>query len=397
MSTTMVTAANLLKEVYEPRLVDQLQSDVTTLRRVERSSEGISQDVGGKYTVFPVRVKRNHGVGARNEMDPLPTARSQGYEDARVSLKHFYGAVQFTGQTFELAKTNPQSFVNVVDEEVKGLRETVAKDQNRQMYGSPTGTLATATGAGSTTTIATDNTQYVEVGMYVDVYDETNTLDTANVEVTAVTDTLITLGTAVTSTIAGYTITRNGSRGKEANGFDSIMDIAGGGVSELYNIVHATWTPNLTDLSGALSEAAMIAMAHKIRRRGGKTTVIFTSEGVQRAYFNLLTQQRRFTDTTDFAGGFRGLTFTADGQDIPVVVDWDCQPGRMYFINEKELKFYREGDWSFMNRDGSMWFRISDSSGRYDAYGADLFMYGELGTHRRNSHGVIYNIDEPAA
>jgi hypothetical protein len=127
-----------------------------------------------------------------------------------------------------------------------------------------------------------------------------------------------------------------------------------------------------------------------VRIRGGKTTVIFQNLGVRRAYFNLLTQQRRFTDVKTFTGGFTGLAFTTDQGEVPVVVDVDCPPNTQYFLNEDELKWYREGDWSFMNRDGNMWDRVTN----FDAYDAIMYQYSELGTHRRNSHGVIQDITE---
>jgi hypothetical protein len=50
-----------------------------------------------------------------------------------------------------------------------------------------------------------------------------------------------------------------------------------------------------------------------------------------------------------------------------------------------------------MDRDGSMWKQKTDASGRYDAYLASLYEYSELGTHRRNTHGVITGITEDAA
>jgi hypothetical protein len=63
-------------------------------------------------------------------------------------------------------------------------------------------------------------------------------------------------------------------------------------------------------------------------------------------------------------------------------------------MNDKDLKVYRAADWSWMNRDGNMWQRLIDSSGEYDAYRARLFSYWQLGTHRRNSHGMITSIIE---
>ena len=122
-TTTMATVDSILKEVYEGQLRDQLQSDTVTLKRIESSSEGVTHEVGGKYVTFPIRTKRNQGVGARIENEALPIARSQSYATARVSLKYLYGALEMTGQTFELADKNFQAFASALDEEMKGLRQ----------------------------------------------------------------------------------------------------------------------------------------------------------------------------------------------------------------------------------------------------------------------------------
>jgi hypothetical protein len=131
-------------------------------------------------------------------------------------------------------------------------------------------------------------------------------------------------------------------------------------------------------------------MVDQIRTKGSAPTAIYSNLGVRRAYFNLLTQQRQFTNTKEFNGGFTGLTFTTDKGEIPMIADVDCPKNTLYFVNEKELKLYREKDWSFMDRDGSKWQRVIG----YDAYAATMYQYSELGTHRRNAHGVIKDITE---
>ena len=139
----------------------------------------------------------------------------------------------------------------------------------------------------------------------------------------------------------------------------------------------------------------MITMNDTIRKKGGGTpTVIFCGLGVRRAYFNLLVQQRRMTNTQEFTGGFRGLAFVTDNGEIPIVSDFDCPPNRMFFLNEKEIKLYEAGDWGFMNRDGSNWQRVITSAGAYDAYSAMMYKYMEMGTHRRNSHGLLSDLTE---
>jgi len=121
-STTLTVVDAVLKEVYEDRIRDQLNSEAIALKRIEKTSEGITHDVGGKYVAFPIRTRRNHGIGARNENEALPNPSSQKYAAARISLAYLYGALSLTGQTMELAKSNTQAFTSVMDAEVNGLK-----------------------------------------------------------------------------------------------------------------------------------------------------------------------------------------------------------------------------------------------------------------------------------
>lgn len=396
----MTVANAILKEIYEPKLQEQLQSEAKTLKRIQSTSEGVSSDVGGKYVAFPIRTRRNHGMGARNENEALPVAKSNKYAGARVSLAYLYGAISLTGQTMKLAKTNSQAFINALEAELSGLKEGLAKDMNRQTYGTSLGALASVTADGSNT-VTVDSLQYLELGMQIDVYDITGvTPKFTNREITAINEStnVITYDGADGTAVATDIIVRTGSVNRETIGFKQVITNSG----TLYNIdptVEPIWKSQVDSNGGtnrALSEGLMIKMVDSIRKQGGQTTVIFTSLGVRRAYFNLLSQQRRFNDTVEFAGGFKGLKFTTDTGDIPLISDFDCQPNRMYFVNEKSFKLYQESDWSFMDEDGSMWQRIIDSTGRYDAYEAVMYKYCQLGVHRRNTNGLLTDVIEAA-
>lgn len=399
-STTMSVVDPILKEIYEPSIRDQLQSDTLTLSRIEKTSEGVTHTVGGKYVDFPIRTRRNHGIGARNENEALPVARSQRYAAARVRLAYLYGMASLTGQTFELAEKDFQAFSSTLTQEMDGLKQTLVKDTNRQVYGTSLGTMATVpAGAAATTTHTVASVQYLEVGMIVDVLTSAGVLQVEEAEITFIdTSTLaVTFSKSFTST-NGSIVTRWRSYGKEKIGFQEIVSTTG----TLYDIDPTTepvWRSVVNSAAGVnrpLSEGLMIKMVDDIRTNGGKTTVIFTSLGVRRAYFNLLVQQRRQTNTTEFKGGFKGLAFTTDTGEIPLMSDFDCQPNRMYFMNEDEIKLYEEADWSFMNRDGSNWQRIITAEGSFDAYQTTMYKYCQLGTHRRNSHGLLADITEAA-
>lgn len=406
--TTMTTVDGILKEVYESQLRDQLQSEVITIRRIEKTSEGVTSEVGGKYVTFPIRVKRNHGIGARNESEALPAAQTQGYAPARVKLTYQYGTVELTGQTFELADSNFQAFASALQQEMDGIKQGLAKDTNRQVYGTSTGKLATANAVGTTTTFVCSNAEaiYLEIGMIVDVYTSgdviRNTAQTISLiqkDTPGAGTTTVTFAAAATAMASGDYIVRSGNAGKEIIGFRQIINNSG----LVYNVdpaVYPVWKSEVDDpgATRALSEGLMINMVDRIRTNGGKTTVIFSSLGVRRSYFNLLVQQRRYTNTQSFEGGFNGLAFTTDTGDIPMVADYDCPQNSMFFVNEKELKLYQAGDWSWMNRDGSNWQRqlgvTAGVTNFFDAYTATLYKYFNLGTHRRNTHGIMRNITE---
>lgn len=395
MGATLTTATNILKEIYEPRIRDQLQDWNKASKRIEQTSEGVSSEVGGKYVVFPIHIKRNNGIGARLEMEQLPTAQNQGYSRAQVNLAYEYGGIRLSGQSIELADTNFQAFATVMDEEVNGLQRDVSRDWNRQVFGTSVGALGTANASYTVNTIPISNTQYLEIGQVVDVYaSDTTTNKAVGRNITAVTKntSIVVDGAAIATGASGDVVVRTGSINREIVGFSQMVSNTG----VLFNVDPAVvpqWASVMDSNSGTnrpLSETSMIKMIDDIYTNGGNTTAMFCNLGVRRSYFNLLVQQRRYTDTTEFDGGFKGLAFTTDNGDVPLVTDVDCQPNRIYFMNEKEIKIYREKDWGFMDRDGSKWQRVIG----FDAYDATLYKYSQMGTHRRNSHGLMSDITE---
>lgn len=401
MGATLATVATLCKEIYEPKLRKQLNDDAVTIKRITRSSDNISNEVGGRYVTFPIKTRRNAGIGARNELEALPNAGQQGYNAARVGLKYLYGRVQLSGQTIELVNTNTQAFVSALESELSGLKTDLAKDQNRQVYGDGSGAIAVAgSGTTNTNTFFAKDAMYAQLGMQIDIIDGTTlnnpnpTVKAANRQITGINTVtnVITFDGAVVSTAVNDIIVRNGNVNREWTGFNKIFKATG----SLYNLDPATepiWAA-VVDANGgvnrALSEGLMISLADQVRANGGKTTAIFSNLGVRRAYFNLLVQQRQYTNTKDFGGGFTGLSFTTDAGEIPFMVDVDAPKNTLYFVNEDEFTVYRQADWEFMDRDGSMWSRISG----YDAYEAVMYQYSELGCHRRNTQAIMADITE---
>lgn len=400
MPQTMANLDPILKEVYQGSLNEQLNNDTLSYNRITSSSNGTGTlPYGGKYVVFPIETTRNSGIGARNEGEVLPNAGKQGTARAQLNLKYQYGAIELNGQTFELATKDYQSFADAMEMEVSGIKEDLTKDRNRQYFGNGNGRIATVVSvAGQVITV--DNVQHVQDDELIDIQvGATSGIRQANIRVTTADTNLntVTVTGTLTGVVPGDIFVRQGSFGREWTGLAAIID----DTSTLYGINPATqrvWKAEKNTQGGtptALSEATFMRMADRLRRNGTKATAILTTLGVQRAYWMLLTQQRRFTDTKEFKGGYTGLEFNAGSSgSLPMIADIDAPASTAYFVNEKAINLYRPHEFKFMDRDGSMWKQKVDASGRYDAYVASLYEYSELGTTRRNSHGVVTNIVE---
>lgn len=401
MGATLATVTKVMKEIYEGKGVeDQLNDETITLSRLKKSSKGITNQVGGKYVTFPIGTKRNTGIGARNEMEMLPAAGQQGTEAVKIGLKYLYGSLQLTGQTLRLVDSDYNSFASALDLEVNGLISNIATDMNRQVYGNGKGTIGTVVAVSGTPALndnkmSVDEVKYFQEDMAVDIFAANDTLVAAGRVVTAINfDTkIITVSGAVLTPTAGQYFTRAGNQNREWTGLGAIVNNTGA----LYGVDPATvgvWKARVDANGGvprAVSEGIFTSMSDSIRRAsGGIPSAIFTTLGVRRQYADLLMTTRSFVNTTEFTGGFKHLAFDTDKGPIPMVVDDNAPTGTAWFISEKNIKIYQEAEWGWMDYDGNKFKQLTD----YDAYIARRYQYSELGTNRRNSHGVIKDLQE---
>lgn len=403
MPTTLATLDPIMKEVYAPKIAEQLNTETVALKRITRSNNGVTTDVGGKYVVLPIHTRRNSGVGSRLEGEALPQPGQQGYAAARVGLKYAYGSIQLTGQAIALSDSDSKAFARALDKEMTGVKDDILKDMNRQVYGAGNGAIGTVSATGTaSTTVTVGDARLFQVGEVVDIITLPSTVANAGLIVQSVN---VSAGTIVVSsavtTAVGQIIVRAGSgpaasSNRELTGLAAIVANSG----TLYNVdptVEPEWKSEVLSNGGtlrALTEGLLIQEADQIRTRGGSTTLMLTSLGVRRAYFNLLSQTRSTVNSQDFTGGFRGLAFTTDKGEIPFVSDPDAPLNKVWFLNEDDITYYHDEDWHWLDRSGNMWERKVDASGTYDIWYANLVEYHELGIQRRNTHGLVSDITE---
>ena len=395
MGQTLTTLAPLLKEVYETGLTEQLNNDTKAYNRIKTNSKA-SQKWGGKFVNFPIHVARNSGIGSRNENEALPVAGYQDTREAMIPMKYHYAAVELTGQAIELADKDYQTFAATLDLEVSSIKKDVSKERNRMFFGNGSGARGVVASVAGQVITVSDAKQLDLNGIY-----DIQTGATATVRQTGITVTnidyqanTITVTGTLTGVIAGDIIVRVGSYGREWSGLGAIMS----NTTVFQQIDPATvpvWKAEVKAGQGTISELAMVRMADRIFQNGGNTSVIWTSLGVQRAWFSLLASQKRFVNSTKAEGGFSSVALqTASQGEIPLAVDIDAPAGTAQYVDEKSITLYNAEGYKFMDRSGSMWQQKRTSAGKFDVWEATLKEYSEMGTNRRNTHGIISGITE---
>ena len=404
MPSTLAAASAITKIGYED-IHEQLDDFLVALKLVDKGAKHITQ--GNVQVQFAAHMGRNQGVGARNESQTLPTAGQNKDAQATIFLKYQYGRIQGTGQVFEQVSSNTEGFVNWMDREMSGIKDTLQRDLNRQIYSDGTGTLCLLTvAATASSTITVDDAHFVEVDMIINVLtaatlgNATPTQgNTAALTVTAVdvVNNIITFtGGTVTAAIGSATVRAdlNGVDNnwkREWEGLGLIVSAA-----TLHNINPATftrWLPGFTQSSvGTLSELAISHLAQGIHQQGGQVTDLLTSYGVVNAYWNVLQGKRQYVgdQVSKLVGGATTPVFQSVFGDIPITPDWACPRGAIYALNKNEMFLHQTGDWEWMNKSGTMWQQVPNT----DAYSATLFQYSNIGVFRRNSFGKLTGITE---
>ena len=405
-SFTLSTADAVLREDYLPGVREQLNNN-TALALFEKNSE----DVVGRRAVLAAHVTRNPGVGSRADGGALPNAGNQTYTDEWVYLKYHYGRINVSGPTIKAMASDKGSFVRAIKSEMDGVTNDLRRQLNRQCFGKSDGSIAQCTTTSGSTTVNLATTTSVvqmrqlEVGLIIDI----GTLGTSPTPVangTAVTITGVSVsnktitisGSGVTTTSSHY-VSLTGSGGgttaqKELTGLQTIVS-ATGAVHNIDPATYPIWAAYSDTNSGTLRSLSenMLAKAQQgVNIAGGVDVNLWiTSDGVHRAYASLLTGLKRFTDTVDLKGGYKGLSAAAGGVNVvPVTWDRDSTANTAFGLRTDNLIEFRMSDWEWMDQDGA----ILQRSIGYDAYEAVLFKYAELATDKRNAHAIVGDITE---
>lgn len=399
MSATLTTVSNILKDLYLPPIQDQLQNEVLLLNRLETRS----QELVGNQAVVPLHVGRSAAIGGRAEGGALPATDYQRYAKAVYDLKYLYGRIGVTGPSMAKTASEAGAFVRVLEGEINGMRMDLKKDLARQVYGSGNALIAQC----GTTTTSNDvvlgsaeaiQKGWLSVGMIIDIGTTASEATIADgVSITAVnaaTPTITISGSTVSTTSSHYVSRKDSRSGTTSYEIDGIKKIVASSATSFGGINPATagneYWDNLRMTNSGTARPLTLDLLQQawglVRINSGETSLMVTSFGVQRAFYNLLQSQVRYVEPTRLAGGFEALEFMGK----PLVADIDAPWGEVYFLSEDHLKVFAPNDWHFLEEDGSVLKYVSG----YDKWEAVLAKYMNLGATRRNVQLLLDDITD---
>lgn len=392
------TIDGILKDDYVlNKILDLINRKTPLFSRLRTSAT-----THGRKFIFPVQLGTSQGVGARGENVQLPNPGFGEYDQAMGNVKYLYSTLYITGPAIESTKGNRAAFADALKQALKDARDGLILDMQRQVWGDGSGIIGRvgADVAGDTTIPVVDpyglsysgtlsgdqNVRLFKRRMNLMIDESTPVI----AQVTGVNPSAgtITVASNVTLT-AGTAIYRGDTAG--LNNKDAELLGLPGAISATgsYLGIDRTgvpeWQGHLIDLSGDISEQAMRQVVDTIGIHGtADPNLIITDHETRSNYEALLTSLKRFTTPMELEGGFKALEF--DG--MPLVVDKDAPPQRMWFLNTNDWSWYSMKDIGWLDRHGAILYPVVG----YDAWNAYLTTYRELVCRKPANQAVLYNI-----
>jgi hypothetical protein len=404
MAQTLSNFDQALKIDYLPVVREQLNNAKILSSRVRRNE----RDVSGKRWQMTTHYGRSSGIGAGTETG-LPTAGNQSYLNPYGNVKYNRGRIQVSGPTIAASRDDKGAMVRALESEIKGITADLEKDVNYQFFNDGTAIRALINGDPGTEvtlTLDTPGTRWLMEGMKIDILDPSSGADTG-------TSTNLTLSTISSSTSAALSsaanagvadndwVVRSGARAGATNAATDSYEMMGlkgiiddnTYVDTLHNISRTSYphwkcSTHSTDSNGGtlrdLTLDLVQASITAVEANGGKTNLILSDHAMRDAYAALVVADKRYVNTMKLDGGFMALEYNG----IPWVADGDCSPNTVYFIDTDHLEIMQMSDWDWMDRDGAVLARVTNS----DAYEAVLYWYADLTSDKPSAHSFLRDV-----
>lgn len=425
-TTTTTSLDQAMKVIFADPLVNNVVSD-SELMSIFQTDMNVKEDptTGGRYIENSHYFQLPAGVGARLENEYIPNADPPVFVNSRVFLKKVQGTVEMTGDVMRRVTSNEGAFLDYLDRALPDLSTRLVNECDRMYIGFGAGVKARVASKVSfsggvgvygvdrslgitgyedpflqflegerivftgslSAPITLRNAGSTQSGRITNIDEDLNrltvSLDTALDSAIQVNDFIAAGDAAGNSLPAG-----NPSVEKEIHGLLGAVD-NGGIVATYMNIARSSnrlWNAIVVDASAAPWNGLMTedlltyADDETAVRGGGKVDVIVMSRSAARGYWKSLKSDRFFVDPRSYTGGAarNGLSIILGDRTLMLKVARKLPPQVVFGLQSDTFRRFTLGTWEWDDRTGSIWNRVTDATGRRDAYYAVGNMYEQL-------------------
>jgi hypothetical protein len=401
---TVSNAAGVAVRVYDKVVHEQIYNKNVLWNNILRNVAKPSETGSTKY--MSVHYGRNVGSAAGSETVTLPIAGYQTSVQATITMKKNYQTISLSDFALQASKRSNEFLVNLLDDEYKRARQDMKRQLSRQGYGVGTGVICRVNDASPDTTLTFDTPM---TGKHTMRYFDANNAVMFSSAADAATSAAYTTFSAITgdntATVASATgiadndyvylahTVASGSTPSVSNVNAEVMGLKGliddtSNLTTLHNLSRDTyiWWKSPVD-SNATQRSLSEELMHDTMQDANELGMVkygLTHNDVFKAYGQLLSSDRRYTETMTLKGGFTGCAFNT----VPLVPDHDCPYDELYWIDPSTLSVEDLAPISFLDEDGS----ILDRSSTTPVWQATLRYYAQLACSAPNKNAALRDV-----
>lgn len=429
--TDFIGLNQAMKIIFSEPLTDNIIADSELLDVFEQDMNvQTDETTGGQFIQLAHYFQLPGTVGARAEMDYLPEPVAPKFDNSQIFLKKNQATVQMSGEAYRRAKQGEGAFISWAERALPDLVRRLTNDIDRQLMGYGQGILARVADASPSTTVNL-TAAYGVAGLTNAnlLFLEGQTLRyspnpdasspralVAQVTLTSNAGTAgqITINQLPTSAAlndyifngdANATSGRDGGTiDKELMGLLGMVD-DGTILATFQGLARANYTAwncvsvdsSQTPYNQTLSEDVLMQLDQDVYQLGnGRPDVCVTSRSGWRSYWKSLKGDRLFPFTpgsgADYKGGGRRLEIDLGDRTLEMRVCRKCPPQVTFLIERASFKRWHNTGFFWDDTTGSIWNRVTDSTGRKDAYYATGLIVMQTGNLAPRHSGIVRNL-----
>lgn len=370
----LINVGAVLRESYLPIFKNAVNTEASPfLQKIKK------KPLAAEKAISASRIGIDGGFGMSAERFATPEANAPIYSRFEAVAKDAYVEMHVSQKALLLARSNPQSMVDALVDQIEASKEAATWNTGRMLFGDGTGVLAKITsGATGTNKIVVDDLTNVIEGLSIDTFQDgsESPSDTA-LQIRGIdfnTKTL-TLSKNLTKSYTGGFITTQNSYKREITGLKSIFDSS---VSHIYGLEKAKnpiLVPYTVDAKGEVDDMLISSAVSVARRRSqAKIDMILCGEDAFRAYEEYMhSSQHVVVEKQKYVGGAVGYKVITGKQETEIVMEPFVPANKMWGVDTSAFELHETG-WDFAVHNSSVFNLIPGTA----VYRALLANYLEL-------------------